>query len=44
MYDPDYCDECIEYGDNYYVDENGELVSACNICFNKVNDYDDDDW
>lgn len=45
MYDPDYCYECTGYGDDYYVDENGELVSACDTCFNNPawNDYYDDE-
>lgn len=47
MYDPDYCYECTGYGDDYYVDENGELASACDTCFNNPagNDdyYDDED-
>lgn len=30
--DDDYCYECGGYGDDYYVDENGNLVSACEDC------------
>lgn len=28
-YTLDRCYECSGYGDDYYVDENGDLVSAC---------------
>lgn len=41
----DYCEECDIYGDNYYIDEDGEHVSRCPECNmnpNKLNgDYDD---
>ena len=30
--DYDYCYECEGYGDDYYVDEKGELVSRCIDC------------
>ena len=30
--DDDYCYECTGYGDDYYEDENGEMVSACEDC------------
>ena len=37
-YELDYCDECTGNGDDYYIDENGELVSACTDCpFNSAN-------
>lgn len=29
MDDYDYCYECSGYGDDYHLDENGELVSSC---------------
>lgn len=32
LYDYDYCYECQGYGDDYYMDENGEWVSACDDC------------
>ena len=35
FYDYDWCYECQGYGDDYYFDENGELVSACDDCPNK---------
>ena len=28
----DHCDECTSYGDDWYVDGNGEMVSACWGC------------
>ena len=28
----DRCYECTGYGDDYYMDENGEWVSACDDC------------
>lgn len=28
-YDPDCCYECGWYGDDYYIDEDGELVYRC---------------
>lgn len=31
-YDDDYCYECTGYGDDYSVDENGELVNNCMDC------------
>lgn len=31
-YDPDYCYECSGYGDNYYEDEDGELICRCPEC------------
>lgn len=37
----DACDECRGYGDDYYIDDDGNLVSACNECFYNRSD---DDW
>ena len=31
-YEQDFCYECSGYGDDYYLDDNGELVSACSEC------------
>lgn len=31
MYDHDYCYECSGYGDDYYVDDDGELC-RCKTC------------
>ena len=30
--DPDFCNECSGIGDDYYFDENGELVNVCEDC------------
>ena len=42
----DYCYECSGYGDDYYVNEDGDLVCRCGECIlNPINDstdyYDD---
>lgn len=29
----DVCYECTGYGDDYYFDEDGEMVSACSDCW-----------
>lgn len=40
MTDDEYCYECSGYGDDYYTDENGELVCACDTCpLNPYNSY-----
>lgn len=31
-YDPDVCYECRGYGDDYYWDEDGEMIWACESC------------
>ena len=40
----DYCYECGDHGDDYYIDDNGELVGRCPEC--PFNDWEDDneDW
>ena len=39
----DYCYECSGYGDNYYVDEYGDFICACDNClYNRF--YDLDEW
>lgn len=41
----DYCYECTGYGDDYYVNEEGELVSACDGCPHNESYWEDDwDW
>lgn len=41
-YDDDVCYECGGYGDDYYIDENGELQCACDECpFNPINNEED---
>lgn len=37
----DYCYECSGYGDDYYVDEDGELVCRCPECPMNPNSWDD---
>lgn len=37
----DVCYECTGYGDDYYIDDNGELVSACEECW--VTQLEEDD-
>lgn len=39
----DYCYECEGYGDDYSVDENGELVHNCETCPSNpfIDDWDD---
>lgn len=42
----DICYECTGYGDDYYTDENGNMISACDSCpYNAIDDdyYDDYD-
>lgn len=38
----DYCHECGGYGDNYYMDENGEPVCRCLECIMNPNRVDGD--
>lgn len=43
MDDYDRCYECTGYGDDYYFDDNGDLVKYCSECpFNPDNDDDDE--
>ena len=46
MSDPDRCYECTGYGDDYYLDENGEWVKSCDDCIfnNNLEDELDNDW
>lgn len=37
----DYCYECSGYGDDYYVDEDGELICRCSECPMNPNSWDD---
>lgn len=42
MDDNDRCYECSGYGDDYYIDDDGELVCACADCpFNGIDTEDD---
>ncbi len=39
----DYCDECGGvYGDNYYIDEDGEMVCCCPECLMNPDRLDGD--
>ena len=38
---PSDCWECSGLGDDYYLDETGERVSACSNC--PLNEYEEDD-
>ena len=42
MDDWDYCYECTGYGDDYYVDDDGELICRCKEC--PFNPARNDDW
>lgn len=42
-YRRDRCYECRGYGDDYYIDEQGDLVSACDRCSFNDREYEDDD-
>lgn len=39
----DYCYECTGYGDDYSVDDNGELVCNCDDCSLNPRNQDDDE-
>jgi hypothetical protein len=43
----DECYECSAYGDDYFINDDGELECACNTCYVMTklleNNYDDDD-
>jgi hypothetical protein len=40
--DYDWCYECTGYGDDYFVNEDGDLESACPTCPHNPHYYDDD--
>lgn len=41
----DVCFECSGYGDDYFINDEGELECACNTCWVMRDRYaDDDDW
>lgn len=42
--DYDYCYECTGYGDDYYVDEYGNWICACDDCLYNPNRNDDWDY
>ena len=39
----DYCYECTGYGDDYYIDDDGELVLRCPECPYGESE-EEDDW
>lgn len=40
----DYCYECRSIGDDYMLDENGEMISSCEQCWiTEQEDCEDDD-
>lgn len=45
-YEEDHCYECTGYGDDYFINDEGELESACPTCpynqFGIDKDWDDD--
>ena len=43
MEDADICYECEGYGDDYYIDENGDLVCVCDTCWVTLRNLEDDD-
>lgn len=40
--DDDSCYECTGYGDDYFVNDEGELECACPTCSHNPNRWDDD--
>ena len=42
MGDYEYCYECSGYGNDYYTDENGELVCYCPECLLNPNRSDEE--
>ena len=42
LYDAEYCYECSGYGDDYYIDEEGEWVCRCPECIFSPYQNDDD--
>lgn len=42
LYDADYCYECGGYGDDYFINDDGELECRCDTCpFRNVKMEDD---
>lgn len=42
--DRDVCYECGGYGDDYFINDEGELESACPTCYIYKQHMHDDDW
>lgn len=43
-YASDRCYECAGYGDDYFVNDDGEMECWCPYCWNNPNRWDDEDW
>lgn len=41
LYDADYCYECSGYGDDTYIDDDGNIQSRCLECPFNMYSYDD---
>lgn len=41
VYEYDQCEECRLYGDDEYINEDGELVNRCSDCYENPDNYDD---
>ena len=39
--DYNYCEECMMYGDNIYIDEYGNEYIRCYDCYENPDNYDD---
>lgn len=44
MSKPDDCYECAAYGDDYFINEDGEMECYCSRCQANRSDDDDDEW
>ena len=42
--DDDYCYECQGYGDDYYVNDEGELICRCDECSFNESNWEDGYW
>ena len=40
----DYCYECTGHGDDFYLNEDGEEICACDTCWVRLSENDDDDF
>lgn len=43
-WDDDCCYECAAYGDDYFINKDGELECRCPTCFMNPLHSDNDDW
>lgn len=44
MNDEDYCYECQGYGDDYFINDDGELECYCSQCPMNPSNWDDGYW